>query len=72
MPAEGHVPAVFAESDDPARLVPIVDEAARIMIAVAGDPDRTNAYVFANDGPHGDWTAKRIARGPADDLVCRI
>ena len=42
------------------------------MIAVAGDPTRTNAYVLSNDGPHGDYTAKRVDRSASDDLVCRI
>ncbi len=70
--AEGRVPAAFAASDDPHRLVPIVTEPAKFVIAVAGDPSRTNAYAFANDGPHGDWTAARVDRGPATDLVCRI
>lgn len=70
--AEGVLPAVFAESDDPRRLVPIVTCADRIQIAVAGDPNRTNAYAFSNDGPHGWWTAKRVDHTPASDLVCRI
>lgn len=69
---DGMLPAVFAESDDPDRLVPIVTRPERIMIAVAGDPNRTNAYAFANDGPHGWWTAKPIDHTPASDLVCRI
>jgi hypothetical protein len=69
---EGLVPSVFAESDDPDRLVPIVTEPSKIMIAVAGDPNRTNAYVMSHDGPHGDWTAKRIDRSFSNDLVCRI
>jgi len=61
-----------AESGDPARLVPIVDDPYKIMIAVAEDPDRTNAEVFADDGPHSARTAKRVDRTPPDDLVCRI
>jgi hypothetical protein len=69
---EGLVPHVFGESDDPNRLVPIVTDASKIMIAVAGDPNRTNAYVMSHDGPHGDWTAKRIDRSYSNDLVCRI
>jgi hypothetical protein len=69
---EGLVPSVFGESDDPNRLVPIVTDATKIMIAVAGDPNRTNAYVMSHDGPHGDWTAKRIDRNYSNDLVCRI
>jgi hypothetical protein len=69
---EGLVPPVFGESDDPNRLVPIVSEPSKVMIAVAGDPNRTNAYVMSHDGPHGDWTAKRIDRTYSNDLVCRI
>ncbi len=70
--AEGALPPVFAVSDAPDRLVPIVTRPDRIRIAVAGDPHRTNAYALANDGPHGWWTAKRIDHTPASDLVCRV
>lgn len=70
--ANGDLPAVFAESTDPDRLVPIVDEPSKFVIAVAGDPNRTNAYVLSNDGPHGDYTAKAIDRSPSTDLVCAI
>lgn len=70
--AEGVLPPVFAESDDPGRPVPIVDDPAKFVIAVAGDPDRTNAYVMSNDGPHGDWTARRIDRSFSIDLVCAV
>lgn len=70
--AAGLVPPVFGESDDPERLVPIVTEPSKFLIAVAGDPNRTNAYVMSHDGPHGDWTAARIDRSFASDLVCRI
>ena len=70
--AAGVLPPVFAESDDPDRLVPIVTRPERILIAVAGDPNRTNAYAFSNDGPHGWWTAKSVDHTPASDLACRI
>ena len=70
--AEGILPPAFAASDDPERLVPIVTRPERFMIAVAGDPNRTNAYALSNDGPHGWWTAKRIDHTPASDLVCQI
>lgn len=70
--AQGHVPPVFAESDDPSRLVPVVTEPSKFMIAVAGDPTRTNAYVLANDGPHGDYTTKRIDRSFSSDLLCEV
>jgi hypothetical protein len=68
--AAGEVPPVFAESDDPQRLVPIVTEPSRFLIAVAGDPGRANAYVMSNDGPHGDWTAKAVDVTFSTDLVC--
>ena len=70
--ADGTLPAVFAESDDPARLVPIVPRPERILITVAGDPNRANAYAFSNDGPHGWWTTRTIDHTPASDLVCKI
>lgn len=68
----GHLPAAFAESDDPDRLVPIVTEPAKIAVAVAGDPARTNAYVFSHDGRHGDAVAKPIRFDPVADLMCRV
>ena len=52
--------------------MPIVTRPARILISVAGDPNRANASAFANDGPHGWWTTRRIAHTPASDLVCRV
>src|SRR5690349_1308714 len=56
----GRAAPVFAESDDPDRLVPVVDKAEDIMIAVSGDPLRTNAYVFAHNGILGYTTTKPI------------
>jgi hypothetical protein len=70
--AAGLVPSVFAESADPDRLVPIVTSPDKFLIAVAGDPNRANAYAMSHDGPHGDWTAKAIDRSFSNDLVCRI
>ena len=46
----GTIPKVFAESEDPKRMVPIVWEADDYMIAVTGDPMRNSAYVFAHNG----------------------
>ena len=63
---------MFAESEDPDRLVPIVTSPDHVLIAVAGDPNRANAYVMSNDGPHGDWTTKPIDRRRSADLACRI
>ena len=50
---EGVAPPVFAESDDPERLVPIVCKAEDFLIAVAGDPGRTNAFVMSHNGQLG-------------------
>ena len=58
--ARGKAPAIFAESDDPDRLVPIVLKPEDITIAVSGDPLRTNAYVFAHNGILGYPTTKNI------------
>ncbi len=54
------IPSVFHESDDPDRLVPLVWEPEHYMIAVAGDPDRNNAYVFAHNGLRGFPVSKPI------------
>jgi hypothetical protein len=60
----GRAAPIFAESDDPHRLVPVVARAEDIMIAVSGDPLRTNAYVFAHNGILGFPTTKPV-RAPA-------
>ena len=51
---------MFAESDDPNRMVPIVWKPEDFMIAVGGDPLRNNAYVFGHNGFLGFPTAKKI------------
>ncbi len=56
----GKAPRIFAESSDPERLVPIVCEPEDFMIAVAGDPLRTNAFVFAHNGILGFPTSKPV------------
>ena len=56
----GNAPKVFHESDDPNRIVPVVVKPEDYMIAVAGDPLRTNAYVFAHNGVLGYTVGKRI------------
>ena len=61
----GLIPPVFAESEDPDRLVPIVCRAEDLMVAVSGDPLRTNAYAFAHNGILGYPTTKPI-RLPAE------
>lgn len=61
----GALSPVFGESDDPERLVPIVTRPEDLMIAVSGDPLRTNACTFVSNGMHGYPTTKRI-RLPRD------
>jgi hypothetical protein len=70
--ARGELPPVFGESDDPNRLVPIVTEPSKFVLAVSGDPNRTNAYALSHDGPHGDYTAKKIDHSMSTDLMCII
>jgi hypothetical protein len=57
---DGLAAAHFAESDDPNRLVPIVACAEDILIAVSGDPYRSNAMVFGSNGLHGFPTSREI------------
>ena len=57
---DGTAAAHFAESDDPNRLVPIVEKPEDILLIVSGDPLRSNAYAFASNGMHGFPTSKRI------------
>lgn len=61
----GRIPAVFADSDDPHRMVPLVWQPDHYMIAVSGDMLRTNAYVFAHNGLLGFPVSKRIMLPPA-------
>ena len=56
----GKAPPVFAGSDDPERMVPVVCEPEDILVAVTGDPLRTNAYVFSHNGMLGYPVAKRV------------
>jgi hypothetical protein len=56
----GRLPKAFHESNDPNRLVPIVLDADDFMVLVSGDPLRTNAYAFAQNGYLGFPVAKRI------------
>jgi hypothetical protein len=66
----GRLPKAFHQSNDPNRLVPIVLEPDDFMVLVSGDPLRTNAYAFAQNGYLGFPVAKRIRlpRGWAERL----
>ena len=56
----GYLPAVFYESDDPNRLVPLVWEAEDYMVVVTGDLMRNSDYIFAHQGRVGYPTCKEI------------
>ena len=60
----GKAPPEFAESEDPDRLVPIVLAPEDFMIAVSGDPLRSNCYVFIHNGMLGYPTCKTITLPP--------
>lgn len=57
---DGQAAPQFGESDDPERLVPIVEKPEHILLALSGDPLRANACAFASNGMHGFPTSKRI------------
>jgi hypothetical protein len=60
----GKAPRVFAESSDPNRSVPIVGRPEDFMLAVSGDPLRTNAYTFVHNGMLGYPVCKLIKLPP--------
>jgi hypothetical protein len=62
MHAAGTASAQFALSDDPNRLVPIVERPEDISVVVSGDPYRSNALVFGSNGMHGNPTSRLIRR----------
>ena len=56
----GQIPKIFGVSSNPERLVPIVCEPEDILIAVSGDPLRTNCYLFIHNGMLGYTTARGV------------
>jgi hypothetical protein len=55
----GKAPKIYAGTDRE-RLVPIVAEPEHIMIAVSGDPMRSNCYLFVHNGILGFPTTKPV------------
>ncbi|MDX2156010.1 MAG: UGSC family (seleno)protein [Hyphomicrobiaceae bacterium] len=55
----GKAPKVFA-GNDPARLVPVVTKPEHIMVAVAGDPMRSNCHLLVHNGMLGFPTSKPV------------
>ena len=56
----GKAPRAYGASSDPERLVPIVGKPEDFMIAVAGDPLRSNCHVLVHNGFLGYPTTKQI------------
>ncbi|MBD1549347.1 hypothetical protein [Roseibium aggregatum] len=63
--AEGLASAQYALSEDPERLVPIVESPDQILLVVSGDPFRSNAIVFGSNGLHGFPTSREVRRTAA-------
>jgi hypothetical protein len=59
---EGRLAAMFAESDDPNRLVPVVHKPEEFHIVVAGSPDRNRNFIAGQIGEQGLNVSKRIRR----------
>ena len=63
--ALGKAPKMFGASRDPNRLVPIVFKPSDLMLAVSGDPGRTNCYFLSSNGMLGFPTFRQVVL-PAD------
>lgn len=57
--ADGTADPVYAESDDPDRLVPMLQRAEWTDILLAGDPDRSQAKVLVNSHEQGVPISRR-------------
>lgn len=57
---EGIISPQFGESEDPERLLPIVDSPDDFMITVSGDPGRDNCFLCAQNGFIGYPVSKKI------------
>jgi hypothetical protein len=56
----GRIPALYYESDDPQRMVPLVWKPDDYMVVVTGDLTRNSVYIFAHNGVLGFPVAKCI------------
>lgn len=61
----GKLPARFAESDDPERLVPVLHNPEELQIVVCGSPNRNRSFIIPQMGNHG-WDVSKEIRLPAD------
>jgi len=62
---EGLIPSLYAESDDPKRLVPLLREVGWTNIIVAGDPGRNQSKAYINNHEQGPPVSKKVVL-PAD------
>jgi hypothetical protein len=65
MVKQGRLAQLFCESNDPDRLVPVVQNPDEFLIVVTGLPDRNRSRILRQGGAHGRRTSKEI-RLPAD------
>ncbi len=56
----GRLPKLFCESEDPARLVPVVRHPDEFMIVVTGLPTRNRSRILRQGGAHGRRFSKEI------------
>ena len=60
----GRLPARFAESEDPDRLVPVLHGPEELQIVVCGAPNRNRSFIAGQFGKYG-WDVSREIRLPA-------
>ncbi len=58
--ATGKLPEIFALSDDPDRLIPVVHKPEEFFVVVSGSPTRNRSFVAAQFGNQGLNVSKRI------------
>jgi len=56
----GSAPALYAESDDPQRMVPMLLKEEWTNIVVAGDPGRNQSRIYINNHEQGPPVARKI------------
>jgi hypothetical protein len=57
---DGILPARYAESDDPQRLVPVIIQPEMIEILVAGDPGRNQSRAYMGNHIQGPPTSRQV------------
>jgi hypothetical protein len=67
---KGVTPSLYAESDDPDRMVPLLLRPDMVTIVVGGDPGRNQNRIYANNHAQGVPISRRIVgRSPAVGLA---